>query len=85
MLKNYSINFSFNLDSNNKLIKKYNKIYDNTIPLDFNWVFYLVLNNDVLENDDFMNNYEKKMLVEKSFMHWINKGYKEKNRIYNIL
>ena len=85
-LKNYSINFSFNVESNNKLIKKYNKIYDNIIPLDFNWVFYLVLNNDILENDDnFMNNYEKKMLIEKSFMHWINKGYKEKNRIYNIL
>lgn len=83
VVKNYSINFSFNVDSNNKLIKKNNKIYGNIIPLDFNWVFYLVLNNDVLENDD--HNYEKKMLIEKSFMHWINKGYKEKNRIYNIL
>lgn len=74
-LDKYSIKCNFNKEQNDRLIHKYNKIYNDIIPLDFNWVIYLVLNNDLIYNNI--------LTEEQTFMHWIKNGHK-KNRIYNI-
>ena len=71
----YSIICNFNKEKNDRLIEKYNKIYNNIIPHDFNWVIYLILNTDLIYNNI--------LTEEQTFMHWIKNGHK-KNRRYNI-